>query len=142
MNMINSTPFGRAHTLALISEIAYLQPEEAKKQAEKLGFPQCKYYDRDGAQAYKFENDTDVIFTCRGTEPGNLNDMLADLKALQVKSDTVGKVHLGFKTETDDIWPMVYDDLKSLNDSKKNLWFTGHSLGGAMVTIKIGRAHV
>ena len=39
------------------------------------------------------------------------NDLKADLKALPVMAETVGRVHIGFKTEVDDLWPMIEEDI-------------------------------
>lgn len=140
MNMKSLRVSGRGHVLAKLSEFVYQEPDEAKTLVNDFGFHTFEYYNRDGAQAYRFESDTDVVFACRGTEPGNFNDMLADLDARKEESETVGKVHKGFKREADDIWEMIYEDLVTLNDDKRNLWFTGHSLGAAMITIMASRA--
>ncbi len=42
----------------------------------------------------------------------------------------------GFKTEVDDLWPMLET---ALIGNEQPLWFCGHSLGGAMATICAGR---
>ena len=51
-------------------------------------------------------------------------------------AETVGKVHRGFKQEVDDLWSYLEEGLQQ---NTKPLWFTGHSLGGAMATICAGR---
>ena len=140
MNLKSLRVSGRGHILAKLSEFVYSNPEEAKELVAEYGFHTLEYYDRDGAQAYRFESDTDVVFACRGTEPGNWNDMLADVDARKENSQTYGKVHKGFKRESDDIWDMIYEDLVALNNDNRSLWFTGHSLGGAMITIMASRA--
>jgi len=116
--------------------IAYLPEPEVIKAAHILGFDNVIYYDRDGSQAYSFINETDHVIACRGTEPNEWNDVRADLDAATAVAETIGRVHRGFKREVDDIWPILEQSLKS-ND--KTLWFTGHSLGGAMATICAGR---
>lgn len=55
---------------------------------------------------------------------------------MQALAETVGRVHRGFKKEVDDLWPQLE---KMLTNNTKKLWFTGHSLGGAMATICAGR---
>ncbi len=55
--------FGRLAT------IAYLPFEDAKRAARRLGFSQTTFYDRDGAQAYRFMSKYDIVIACRGTEP-------------------------------------------------------------------------
>ncbi|MEM9610773.1 MAG: lipase family protein, partial [Actinomycetota bacterium] len=98
--------------------------------------PEAELIDRDGAQAYLFVTDTDRVVACRGTEPREWNDIKADANALHDLAETVGRVHRGFKQEVDDLWPCIDERLP---DDGKDLWFTGHSLGGAMATICAGR---
>lgn len=129
-------PLARSLLFAELSMIAYLPESEVKKAAELLDFHTLIYYDRDGSQAYSFINDTDHVVACRGTEPTEWNDLKADLDAATALAETIGRVHRGFKREVDDIWPIIE---KSLQENTKTLWFTGHSLGGAMATICAGR---
>jgi len=124
---------------AELSSIAYKDPKEAKPLARKLGFTTTEFYDRDGAQAYRFMNKKDLVIVCRGTEPTEFNDIKADLKAFPVKSESVSRVHRGFKTEVDDLWPMIVEDLTYGKNENRNLWFCGHSLGAAMTTIMASR---
>ena len=129
-------PLARSLLFAELSMVAYLPESEVLKTAKILGFDSIIYYDRDGSQAYSFINETDHVIACRGTEPNEWNDVRADLDAATAVAETIGRVHRGFKREVDDIWPILEESLKS-ND--KTLWFTGHSLGGAMATICAGR---
>jgi triacylglycerol lipase len=118
-----------------------MNKKEASKEARKLGFSEIEFYDRDGAQAYRFQNEVDMVIACRGTEPTCFNDVKADLKAVPVMAETVSRVHQGFKKEVDDLWPMVKEDLLYKNNANKMVWFTGHSLGAAMTTIMSSRCH-
>ena len=127
---------------AQISRISYLQPHAVNHYIPRLGLQLEHFADRDGAQAYIFGNDTDLIVACRGTEPDDWNDVKADVNALTVLAETVGRVHRGFKQEVDDLWPALEAEIAS---ETRTLWFTGHSLGGAMATISAGRcflAHI
>jgi len=121
---------------AELAYIAYMPRADAGRHALEMGFPETRFYDRDGAQAYIFSNDEDAVVACRGTEPTEWNDIQADLNALSVLSETAGRVHRGFKIEVDDLWPRLEQALAS---NRKPLWFTGHSLGGAMAAICAGR---
>ncbi|WP_157474244.1 lipase family protein [Leucothrix mucor] len=129
-------PLARSLLFAELSMIAYLPEDEVRKAAEQLNFHTVLYYDFDGSQAYSFINEYDHVIACRGTEPSEWNDLRADLDAATAVAETIGRVHRGFKREVDDIWPVLEGSLLS-ND--KTLWFTGHSLGGAMATICAGR---
>lgn len=121
---------------AEVSMISYLSPTECNRAAGKLGFREGKFIERDGSQAYWFQNESDSVVAFRGTEANDWNDIQADVNALTALAETVGKVHRGFKREVDDLWPFLEEALKS---NTKTLWFTGHSLGGAMATICAGR---
>lgn len=124
---------------AELSRAAYFPRTIAGQLAEEVGFPETRYYDRDGAQAYIFANDTDAVVCCRGTEPNEWNDIRADLDAVYDVAETVGRVHRGFKREVNDLWPRLEQALVS---NERTLWFTGHSLGGAMTAICAGRCYL
>src|SRR6056300_1634860 len=124
----------RSLLFAKLSKISYNNIKVAKKQAERLGFTEVEFYDKDGAQAYRFMNDTDIVIACRGTQPTQFNDIAADLKAMPVLAETVSRVHRGFKAEVDELWPMISEDLARKTNRDKEVWFCGHSLGAAMTT--------
>jgi len=128
----------RSLLFAKLSAIAYCDLKEATKRVKPLGFNTIKFYDKNGAQAYRFQNKDDMVIVCRGTEPTCFNDIGADLKAIPVMAETVSRVHRGFKGEVDELWPMIEKDLLT-KSVKQNLWFTGHSLGAAMATIMASR---
>jgi len=127
----------RSLLFAEISMLSYLHDEEAQPVFRSVGFTSVRYFEHDGAQAYQLDTDTDVIVVCRGTEPNEWNDIKADANALTDLAETVGRVHRGFKREVDDIWPEISE---SLAGETRDVWFCGHSLGGAMATICAGRS--
>ena len=130
--------YERGLLFAELSSIAYMENKEASKYAKKLGFTTVEFYDKAGAQAYRFMNKNDLVIICRGTEPTEWNDIKADLQAMPVMAETVSRVHRGFKGEVDELWPMIYEDVKREAEGRK-LWFCGHSLGAAMTTIMSSR---
>ena len=140
MTISNMSFKQRSLLFAKLSSIAYNNTKEAKSQAKRLGFTTTEFYEKDGAQAYRFMNKDDLVIACRGTQPTEFNDLKADLKALPVMAETVGRVHIGFKTEVDDLWPMIEEDINRKTNVTKTLWFCGHSLGAAMATIMASRA--
>jgi len=94
------------------------------------------YIDVDGAQAYVLSDKTDVIVACRGTEPTELNDVVADLKMFPVPHHKGGRVHRGFYAEYDKVIPGIKEALAKHNKKgDKTVWVTGHSLGGAMAVL-------
>jgi len=138
---INSLDFpNRSLLFARLASIAYENDVKlVTKRVKDLGFTEVEFYDRDGAQAYRFSNDEDIVIACRGTEPTQFQDIAADLRAMPVLAETVSRVHKGFKKEVDDLWPMVEEDLYDKKHVSKSLWFCGHSLGAAMATIMASR---
>ncbi len=124
--------FERALLSAELAWVAYLEESSAKEVVAQIGLKETLFIEEDGAQAYVFRTEFDTIVACRGTEPSEWNDIRADLNALLAVAETVGRVHRGFKNEADDLWPQLEQELAGNNNT---LWFTGHSLGGAMATI-------
>ena len=129
----------RSLLFAKLASISYYNIKKAKSQAKKLGFTTVEFYENDGAQAYRFMNKHDIVIACRGTQPSEFNDLKADLKAIPVMAETVSRVHQGFKTEVDDLWPAIEEDINRKANLGKTLWFCGHSLGAAMATIMASR---
>jgi triacylglycerol lipase len=134
--MLEMSALERSLLLAEVSLIAYLQTPECRAAGGKLGLNKGKFFSCGGAQAYWFQTDFDSIVVFRGTEPHEWDDIKADANAITAVAETVGRVHRGFKAEVDALWPTIE---QSLEDNDKPLWFTGHSLGGAMATISASR---
>ena len=129
----------RSLLFAKLASIAYSDDTiQVNKEASALGFTEIEFYNKDGAQAYRFMNNDDIVIACRGTQPTEFNDIKADLRAAPVLAETVGRVHVGFKKEVDELWPMVKEDLQECG-KKRKAWFCGHSLGAAMTTIMASR---
>ena len=94
------------------------------------------YIDVDGAQAYVMSDKDDVLVACRGTEPTQLNDIIADANFFPVRHHKAGWVHRGFYGEYNKVIDGIKDAIKK-HDAKgtKTLWVCGHSLGGAMALL-------
>jgi triacylglycerol lipase len=128
--------FRRSLLMAELSMVAYLPPEQASVAVARMGFPDWMFFNQRGAQAYWFNNRWDAVIVCRGTEPHDWSDIRANINLWMEVAETVGRVHRGFKREMDRLWPRLE---QALVRNRKPLWFTGHSLGGAMATICAGR---
>lgn len=126
----------RALLFAELAMIAYNDEAEVTRAAAEIGFPDVTFFENRGAQAYRFRNRHNSVIACRGTEPNEWTDIRADVDAVAVLAETAGKVHRGFKREVDNLWPMLET---SLMNNKQPVYFTGHSLGGAMAKICASR---
>lgn len=133
--MISDLSFNKKSLLmAEFSNLAYTN------HAKFAGYSSV-FLNTKGTQAYFIWDDTDVVIICRGTEPKELSDIIADIQFDLVPSSAkIGLVHHGFKKSVDRVW----DDLVSLLETygkDKQIWCTGHSLGAAMATLIATRCH-
>ena len=129
----------KALLFAELADVSYYSRAVSGELAHSMGFPDTRFYEMEGAQAYVFANEHDAIITCRGTEPHEWIDIETNLDAVMAVAESVGRVHRGFKTEVDRLWPCLEQALIS---NTRPVWFTGHSLGGAMAAICAGRCRL
>lgn len=130
--------------LAEASLLAYVQQHDfVRHKLADAGLPYCEFFEHEksGTQAFVAHNSDFVIVCFRGTEMDR-RDILTDLKIRLVNNSYGGKVHQGFKQALDSVWEDMYDYLDIITDfgsSKIKVWFTGHSLGGALATLAAAR---
>ena len=116
---------------SVCSALAYKDPGQTKKYWTKLKLKSW-FYDIEGAQCYVLEDTNKVIVAFRGTEPKEWNDIKADLSFRKTWHKGSGKVHRGFMIE---VWKLMDQLATKVYKTKKTLYVTGHSLGGAMATL-------
>ena len=121
-----------ATIMAKASFYAYQNLGAFQKQFD----PEAVMFDVDGTQAFCWNDGAIACVAFRGTEPTDWNDIKADLKIRKVKCPT-GFVHRGFRDALNEVWQ---DISKWLTKQKKeHVFFTGHSLGGALATLAASR---
>ena len=79
-----------------------------------------------------------IVVAFRGTEPTKLKDLLTDVE-LSMVPGPLGKVHEGFWESLEGIWQKLERAVASRQNGKRALWFTGHSLGGALAQLAVAR---
>lgn len=121
------------------SLLAYRDLDTAQGYFRKAGFESVNLIDIDGAQCYIVYNEKTLLILFRGTEPTQLSDVWADMKAWKTKraGQRKGSIHTGFKKELDKVWGSVDSCIK--NNPGKKIYIAGHSLGGAMATLAAAR---
>ncbi len=89
-----------------------------------------------GSQAWLLHNDIEQIIAFRGTELHDIRDILADLMMLPVPSSSgSGYTQHGYELSVSHLWRYI----KPWLNPAKQLYLTGHSLGGAMALVLAGR---
>ena len=126
-----------ANKLARCADLAY-KDQDALEGFEELGYTKHIFLEREEAQCHVVWNKKEIVVAFRGTEPDQISDILADLKAWPRKSMTDGWVHAGFREELNKLWGLVKIIIKDFPE--KTLYICGHSLGAAMATICASRA--
>jgi len=114
-----------------ISLLAYRDPDKCEKYWDRLGY-KSYFYDQSGAQCYVLENDEHIVVAFRGTEAKELSDIKADMSFIKTWHRGPGKVHRGFMVE---VWKLADHLTPHIFQTEKQVYVTGHSLGGAMATL-------
>lgn len=134
-----STDREKAVILAKLAGKAYLSSEELKASERDLGLQRkkSKYINVDDtAEAWVFyTRDNSVVVACRGTEPTELKDVVADLDLYPLQHPRAGRVHRGFYAYAQKVYPLILEEIQKNATEKSEVYVCGHSLGGAMAVL-------
>ncbi len=121
--------------LADASWIAYSHdPAEVDRIfRERANMRSCELIDSRGTECYLAQHDAFAIVAFRGTQPDDWRDLFSVSRFVPVAWD-VGHVHRGFAEALEAVWRPLAAALDSLPAGCR-VWFTGHSLGGALAAL-------
>jgi triacylglycerol lipase len=134
--------FMKAAHMAGFASLVYLDRDEIELQVKALGFNEFAWFDTDGTQAFacRKSNANNIFIVFRGTEPNQMKDILADVKAWRKPAREKGLVHFGFAQALDKVYDNIVQWLSEQKlDGERNITCTGHSLGAALATIMASR---
>jgi len=140
-----------AYWLARASDLAYKDDATVEQQAHDWGFPTVRHHDTaftppfplQDTQAYTAASDRMIITAFRGTEPKEIRDWLTDGTTPPWPGPAAtGYVHYGFAEALNSVFPTVRDTIAELRTNGQTLWFTGHSLGGALAMLAAARLYL
>jgi len=136
--------------------LAYSDPDFARTAFARAGLPDVRFFDGKSTQCYVAGNDDFIIVAFRGTELRSrgehamVYDVLVDVQVNLVPDEGGGRTHSGFRKALDEVWQDREEEGKHITGLKTSLdqllerrcrpiWFTGHSLGGAVATLAARR---
>lgn len=141
----------QAYWLAQASDLAYKDRPTIEKQARSWGFDRVRHHETrftppfpvQDTQAYTMASDDMIITAFRGTEPAEIRDWLSDAETPPWPGPAeTGYVHYGFGEALHSIYPEVEDAVREFRTNGQTLWFTGHSLGGALAMLAGARLYL
>jgi triacylglycerol lipase len=77
-----------------------------------------------------------TIVTFAGTDPLKIENWITDFSTAMSATN----LHTGFKKSVDKVWPNIKNAIENRPANERALFFTGHSLGGALALIAAERA--
>lgn len=128
-----------------LATLSYSDPLFAVPVLGEAGFKNVWYESAWGTQCYMAEHSDSVVVAFRGTQ-SNLKqdgkhkleiliDFWTDLECFMQRTHVSDVcVHEGFDDGLDSVWDVVRDYV-----GKRQVWFTGHSMGAALATLAAWR---
>ncbi|MCQ8772908.1 lipase family protein [Streptomyces telluris] len=140
-----------AYWLAQAADLSYKDEATIEKQARNWGFDRVRHhmtrftppFPLEDTQAFTMASDDMIITAFRGTEPARIRDWLSDATTPPWPGPAkTGYVHYGFGQALESIFPDVKSTLNEYRTNGQTVWFTGHSLGGALAMLAGARLYL
>ncbi|MEU3064685.1 lipase family protein [Streptomyces subrutilus] len=139
-----------AYWMARAAGLAALDRAGIEEQARAWGFTNVRCVESTHAmpfpiedtQAYVMASDRMIVTGFRGTEVAKIYDWLTDVDTPPVPGPAnKGFVHYGFHRALQSVYPQIRDTILEYRTDGQSVWFTGHSLGGALAMLAGARFH-
>ncbi|GLW11490.1 hypothetical protein Misp01_66180 [Microtetraspora sp. NBRC 13810] len=138
-----------ARCLAHAAALAYKNANDIETTVNGWGFDRYAFFrvphrppfPLEDTQAYVAASDRMIIAAFRGTQPLELRDWLSDANVLMTPYSAGGTIHAGFYQALDVVHAELRDTIAKWRTDDQTLWFTGHSLGGALAMIAAARTY-
>ncbi|MFF8955586.1 lipase family protein [Streptomyces sp. NPDC014894] len=133
-----------AYWMARASDLAHQDEATVEREAAAWRFGAVRHhrsrltppFPPADTQAYTLASEHMIVTAFRGTEPARIRDRLSDASTPPWPGPArTGYVHHGFGRALDSVFPSVRQALAELRDNEQTVWFTGHSLGGALAML-------
>ena len=118
--------------LANASHLAYYEKKELGRALSQQDFALSHFVNRSGSQAFLAESDHVAVLAFRGTRHSEFSNLRNDIDIRHIPVMGNVFVHHGFFRSLMAIWAELEIVLAQL---EKPVWYTGHSLGGAMALL-------
>ncbi|MFE5852414.1 lipase family protein [Streptomyces sp. NPDC056500] len=149
----HATGYSPTHAYGLVqaAALAYESETAVAEQAEQWGFEQVRHHRSRftppfpllDTQAFTIASDRMIITAFRGTEPLQIRDWLSDVTTPPWPGPaSTGYIHYGFGEALDSVYPAVRSTIEEFRTGRQTVWFTGHSLGGALAMLAGARLHL
>jgi triacylglycerol lipase len=139
-----------ARSMMWLSQLAYETADESKVRSilDAWQLTMHEFISNDPATGFPPKSccvvvagNSDATFvTFAGSDPLKFEDWITDFDALKSATD----VHKGFQDTVENVWPKIEAAIKRSMANRpaagQNLFFTGHSLGGALAIVAAARA--
>ncbi|MFJ6799027.1 lipase family protein [Streptomyces sp. NPDC091268] len=141
---------GHALGMARAAQLAYKSEGEVEATAREWGFDRVRHHHTtftppfplQDTQAYTMASPRMIVTAFRGTQPVEMRDWLSDTTTPPWPGPAkTGFIHYGFGEALNSAWPKIRAAIDEFRDNDQSLWFTGHSLGGALAMLAAARLH-
>lgn len=140
------TDYSVRHALCMAraADLAYKDEQTVERTAHEWGFDRVRHHHTEfqppfpleDTQAYTLGGQNMIITAFRGTEPAKMRDWLSDASTPPCPGPGgAGYIHYGFAEALEGVWPHVREAIDEFRDNNQTVWFTGHSLGGALAML-------